>query len=136
MDGNNGIANNLPCIKCGACLAPCPARLSPLRLFALWLDGETERMRREESLEACIQCRKCDAVCPSGLPLSDSFAAAAKQSEKRREMRERAARLRERHENHLRRLAAPPRWARLDPAALAARAQRLAAEDEQKTASG
>ena len=130
----NNAADKNACIKCGACLAACPANLSPLRLFALWLDSETGRMQREESLHRCILCRKCDAVCPSVLPLANSFAAAQAVSEKQGAKRANAERLRARHQNHMRRAAAPPQIATLNPAALAAQAQKRAAAKERKNA--
>lgn len=112
-----------PCIRCGNCLAACPVQISPVRLFALWQDSAVERMSQEESLEACLLCRRCDKVCPSELPLAASFAQARQQAQAARHRQQNAERLRLRHENHLRRLATPRRYSNLKPAALAARAR-------------
>ncbi len=120
-------AADSPCIRCGDCLPVCPAGLSPLRLFALWGDSEIAWMAEEESLDDCLLCRRCDNVCPSSLPLADSFAAARKRADDMRRRADDAARLRLRHEAHLRRFSAPRR-AKLNPAELAARARVRAAE--------
>ncbi len=117
-----------PCIRCGDCLPACPADLSPLRLYALWQDGALERMESEESLESCVLCRRCDMVCPSSLPLSASFAEARERTRDMRRQQETAARLRARYENHMRRQSAPRHHAEINPAELAASAQRRAAQ--------
>lgn len=112
-----------PCIRCGDCVPACPVGLSPLRLFALWSDSQIARMTAEESLDACLLCRRCDEVCPSALPLADSFAAARQQADELRRRQWNAERLRLRHEAHLQRLATPRPVIKLNPAALAARAR-------------
>lgn len=121
------MAAHAPCIRCGDCVAACPESLSPMRLFALWEDGDAVRMRREERLHACILCRRCDEVCPSGIPLADSFEAARTKLRTEEDASREAARLRLRHELRARRLASPSLSADLRPAELAARARRRAA---------
>lgn len=84
-------------------------------------------MAEEESLDDCILCRRCDKVCPSSLPLADSFAAARRRADDMRRRRREAERLRARHDAHLRRISAPRESAKLNPAELAARAKVRAA---------
>jgi len=64
-----------PCIRCGHCLDACPVFLNPQRL------GELSRAGRYEDMVAahlndCMLCGCCSYVCPSGIPLSQQFAAA------------------------------------------------------------
>ncbi|OPZ67791.1 MAG: Electron transport complex protein RnfC [Firmicutes bacterium ADurb.Bin467] len=57
------------CIRCGKCVAACPAGLMPLDLYALSNKEFYERARDERSLADCIECGCCDYVCPSKLPI-------------------------------------------------------------------
>ena len=114
------------CIRCGDCLPICPENLSPLRLFALWLDRDIDRMQREESLDACILCRRCDTVCPSKLPLADSFAAARQQVRRQQQQQDNIKRRSVRYARHVLRTETPRPIAQLDPAQLAKQAQRAA----------
>ncbi len=59
-----------PCINCGDCAVACPKALQPQLL--LWHRNDTERARALE-LDLCIECRRCDRVCPSDIPLTDIF---------------------------------------------------------------
>jgi len=59
-----------PCINCGDCAVACPKALQPQLLY--WYRDNNERTR-ELDLDACIECRLCDRVCPSDIPLTDIF---------------------------------------------------------------
>lgn len=62
----------MPCIRCGACLQVCPARLDPARLFAR-IEIEDFGGAERSGLPHCIECGACSAVCPSRIPLVQSF---------------------------------------------------------------
>ncbi|GIX35580.1 MAG: hypothetical protein KatS3mg126_1359 [Lysobacteraceae bacterium] len=64
----------MPCIRCGACAAACPARLQPQLLWQFHLAGDGRR-QLEHGLFDCIECAVCDMVCPSRIPLAAGFAA-------------------------------------------------------------
>ncbi len=60
------------CIRCGECVAVCPAELPVQTLY------ERGRLSDLESIQAmglfdCIECACCDVVCPSHLPLTPVF---------------------------------------------------------------
>ena len=59
-----------PCINCGDCAIACPKALQPQLLF--WYREDTERAR-DLNLSDCIECRLCDRVCPSDIPLTNIF---------------------------------------------------------------
>lgn len=73
-----------PCIRCGRCLEACPVFLDPQRLGLLALRGRLDEMPALH-LSDCMLCGCCSYACPSGIPLSQMFAAA------RSELRRRAA---------------------------------------------
>ena len=67
------------CVHCGLCLSSCPTYVetalemeSPRGRLALMKavnEGRVEITPRIVShWEACLQCRACEAVCPSGVP--------------------------------------------------------------------
>ena len=58
------------CINCGLCVDACPRDLQPQMLFQF-----KEDLRHTEliGLDRCIECLKCDRVCPSELPLTETF---------------------------------------------------------------
>ena len=98
------VAVQQPCIRCDACLPVCPEGLSPLKLWDI-----ARRGREEPALEShwlsCTQCRACDLVCPSHIPLAMAFAEVAGQILIRREEQRNAERAKARFERHERRAA-------------------------------
>lgn len=62
-----------PCIRCGYCLEACPLFLNPSELGLLARNGEHERMQRDHHLMDCFECGSCTYVCPSNIPLVQSF---------------------------------------------------------------
>ena len=67
------------CVKCGFCLTACPTYLdtgleteSPRGRIALMRAVTEERLpltnRIIDHWALCLQCRACEAVCPSGVP--------------------------------------------------------------------
>ena len=62
-----------PCIRCGYCVDACPIFLNPSKLGLLALNGEYQRMAEESNLMDCFECGACSFVCPSHIPLVQSF---------------------------------------------------------------
>jgi glycolate oxidase iron-sulfur subunit len=67
------------CVSCGLCLPHCPTyrvtgleiasprgRLAAMR--AVQLDGAPETAAFAAAMDACVQCRACEAACPSSVP--------------------------------------------------------------------
>ena len=75
MKGSNGIiavdtdhAAEQPCIKCGRCVDVCPMELSPL-YFAKYADQENWQGMKDMHVMDCIECRSCEYICSSKIPL-------------------------------------------------------------------
>jgi electron transport complex protein RnfC len=65
----------MPCIRCGACSAVCPAYLLPQELHRAARNNQFDVLD-DLSLYDCIECGCCDVVCPSHIQLTESFRAA------------------------------------------------------------
>ncbi len=61
-----------PCIRCGDCIAECPAELLPQELYRHIQAGEYEQAEKLD-LNKCIECDACTQVCPSNIPLTDYY---------------------------------------------------------------
>lgn len=75
MKGSNGIiavdtdySVEQPCIKCGRCMDVCPMELSPL-YFAKFADEENWQGMKDKNVMDCVECRCCEYVCSSKIPL-------------------------------------------------------------------
>ncbi|MCD7817508.1 MAG: electron transport complex subunit RsxC [Lachnospiraceae bacterium] len=75
MKGSNGIiavdtehSAEQPCIKCGRCMDVCPMELSPL-YFAKYADEENWQGMKEKHVMDCLECRCCEYICSSRIPL-------------------------------------------------------------------
>ena len=75
MKGSNGIIAvdtdhtvEQPCIKCGRCMDVCPMELSPL-YFAKFADEENWQGMKDKNVMDCIECRCCEYICSSKIPL-------------------------------------------------------------------
>ena len=75
MKGSNGIiavepevSKESPCIKCGRCVDVCPMDLSPL-YFAKYADEENWTAMKEINVMDCLECRSCEYICSSKIPL-------------------------------------------------------------------
>lgn len=68
-------AEEMPCIRCGACAPACPAGLDPQRM--LW-DLRANQLPRAlgSGLLDCNECGRCDLACPSRIRLADRFSRA------------------------------------------------------------
>ncbi len=75
MKGSNGIivvdsdhTAEQPCIKCGRCMDVCPMELTPL-YFAKFADEENWQGMKDSNVMDCIECRCCEYICSSKIPL-------------------------------------------------------------------
>ncbi len=75
MKGSNGIiavdtehSAEQPCIKCGRCMDVCPMELSPL-YFAKYADEENWQGMKDQHVMDCVECRCCEYICSSKIPL-------------------------------------------------------------------
>lgn len=75
MKGSNGIIAVEPdqttaveCIKCGRCMDVCPMELTPL-YFAKLADQEDWLGMKERNVMDCLECRCCETICSSKIPL-------------------------------------------------------------------
>ncbi len=75
MKGNNGIiavdtdhSTPLECIKCGRCMDVCPMSLKPL-YFHKYYETQNWLGFKQESVMDCMECRCCEFICSSKIPL-------------------------------------------------------------------
>lgn len=75
MKGSNGIiavdtdhCQPVECIKCGRCVDVCPMELSPL-YFVKYAEQENWEAMRDHSVMDCVECRSCEFICSSRIPI-------------------------------------------------------------------
>ena len=75
LKGANGViavdpdpTKEMPCIKCGRCVDVCPMELTPLYFAKFADEGNFEGMR-DRSVMDCIECKSCEYICSSKIPL-------------------------------------------------------------------
>jgi electron transport complex protein RnfC len=75
MKGTNGIiavepmcSETYSCIKCGRCADVCPMELKPL-YFSKYAGTSDVQGFKEQNVMDCIECRCCEFICSSKLPL-------------------------------------------------------------------
>lgn len=75
MKGSNGIiavdtdhTETVECIKCGRCVDVCPMELAPLQ-FAKCADAEDWAGMKANRVMDCMECRCCETICSSKIPL-------------------------------------------------------------------
>ncbi|MBF0098880.1 MAG: electron transport complex subunit RsxC [Magnetococcales bacterium] len=61
-----------PCIRCGRCVEACPMGLVPAEMARRVRKGQLMRVA-ELQLHDCTECGFCGFVCPSHIPLLDTF---------------------------------------------------------------
>lgn len=66
-------AGHAACINCGDCAPACPSRLNPQKLYTE-IGHKNFLTAAALGLQNCAQCAACDKVCPSHIPLADTFA--------------------------------------------------------------
>ena len=81
MKGSNGIiaidtdeTKEQPCIKCGRCVDVCPMELSPL-YFVKYAKEENWQGMKDMNVMDCVECRCCQYICSSKIPIIDSIKA-------------------------------------------------------------
>lgn len=70
IERNNQTIVEKACIRCGDCADVCPESLLPQQL--LRYQHSADKLN-DYLLPNCIECRCCDLVCPSAIPLTDYF---------------------------------------------------------------
>ena len=60
------------CIRCGKCVDACPIYLNPSLLGMLAKKGLWDEMLENNVLD-CFECGSCSFICPSAIPLVQSF---------------------------------------------------------------
>jgi len=75
MKGSNGLitvdnddAEAQNCIKCGRCVDVCPMSLQPL-YFYKYASSQNWQGMKDENVMDCMECRCCEYICSSKLPL-------------------------------------------------------------------
>ena len=75
IKGSNGIiavdtdhTTEQPCIKCGRCVDVCPMELTPL-YFSKYADEENWLAMKDRNVMDCVECRSCEYICSSKIPL-------------------------------------------------------------------
>ena len=75
MKGSNGIiaidtdvSEPQECIKCGRCVDVCPMELTPLYFFK-YAGAQDWASCKAKNIMDCIECRSCEYICSSKLPL-------------------------------------------------------------------
>ena len=75
MKGSNGIiaidadvTQEVACIKCGRCVDVCPMELKPLHFAKFADEGNWQGMKQENVMD-CMECRCCEYICSSKIPL-------------------------------------------------------------------
>jgi len=75
MKGSNGIiavntdpSQEVACIQCGRCVDVCPMELKPL-YFAKYAETENWAGFQAEKVMDCMECRCCEYICSSKIPL-------------------------------------------------------------------
>ncbi len=62
------VSQEVSCIKCGRCVDVCPMELSPL-YFSKYADAENWQGMKDKNVMDCIECRSCEYICSSKIPL-------------------------------------------------------------------
>lgn len=60
------------CIRCGRCVEVCPMFLNPSLMGLLARKDMYDELEQLHVLD-CFECASCSFVCPSGIPLVQSF---------------------------------------------------------------
>ena len=61
----------VPCLRCGACTAACPAGIQPIEI-KLALDSNNVDRLMKLNVDRCVECGICSYVCPSFIEVADT----------------------------------------------------------------
>ena len=61
-----------PCIRCGRCVAACPSRLVPQKMYICATHGDLDGFERLNGME-CFECGACTYGCPARIRLTQAF---------------------------------------------------------------
>jgi len=67
-----GSLEEYSCVRCGRCVDACPMFLNPSTLGMMAKKGLWEEMQDNYVMD-CFECGSCSFVCPSHIPLVQSF---------------------------------------------------------------
>jgi len=93
----------MPCIRCGACVEVCPARLQPQQLLRQLRANDFEHAEADGVFD-CSECGRCDPVCPSRIPLLQVFRNGKHEIRQRTRQKAAADAARDRYQSRLLRL--------------------------------
>ena len=65
-------AQSTHCIRCGRCVAACPSRLVPQKMYECSIRGDDKGFEKLNGME-CFECGACTYACPAKLRLTQSF---------------------------------------------------------------
>jgi len=71
------VAEESPCIKCGRCVDVCPMELLPL-YFPKYGKEENWVGMNEKNVRDCLECKCCEFICSSKIPIVSSVKAGKK----------------------------------------------------------
>jgi len=100
---NSPAINAMPCIRCGACMEVCPAKLLPQQLYWQAFAKDFDKIQ-DYKLFDCIECGCCSYVCPSQIPLVQYYRFAKTEIWAQERDKTKSDHARDRHEFRLERL--------------------------------
>lgn len=71
------VSRESPCITCGRCVDVCPMELAPLH-YPRYAEERDWAAMNERNVRDCIECRCCEYICSSKIPLVASIKAGKK----------------------------------------------------------
>lgn len=60
----------IPCLRCGACTANCPAGIQPVEIMRAFEARDYVRLEKLETMR-CVDCGLCSYVCPSNIEVTE-----------------------------------------------------------------
>jgi electron transport complex protein RnfC len=63
--------HQVPCLRCGACTAACPAGIQPIEIKLALDSNNTDRLIKL-NVNRCVECGICSYVCPSFIEVADT----------------------------------------------------------------
>ena len=60
-----------PCVRCASCVYSCPAGLQPVQIMQAVKNKDSDALKKELNIKACILCGMCSYTCTSKIHLTD-----------------------------------------------------------------